>query len=203
MISSFDGFKHHCHTINMWIYSYSKRPTWLHVLMQNISRFCECFFFFFFTNSVLCDQDLIKLIISEFAPPVLQEGEKCKRNEGLHRHAKQRRQGDNECECCKTGLILIRTQPSPAQTCTCTRTRTAGDTERFLDSRLTCCFRPWLKDKSGKPLKESFSCRLEWRQVFGTIQVERKKENIVHPRCHLPQRSPSPPTVPRPHYVCL
>lgn len=106
--------------------------------------------FFFFTCNVICTQGMIKLIISELAPPVLQEGEKCKRNEELQRHAKQRQQGDNECECCKTGLILIRTQPFPVQTCT--RIRAAGATKRFLDFCPTYCFRPWLKDKSGKPL---------------------------------------------------
>lgn len=84
--------------------------------IQNISRFFERMGGSFFTRDVICTQDMIKLIFLELAPLVLQEGEKCISEEELQRHTKERHQGDNKCECCMTGVILIITQPSRVQT---------------------------------------------------------------------------------------
>lgn len=51
--------------------------------------------------------DVSTFIFLELAAQNFQEGEKSIRDEELH--GKQRQQGDNKCDCCTVGMILIRT----------------------------------------------------------------------------------------------
>lgn len=52
-----------------------------------------------------------KLIFLELTPQNFQEGEKSIHDEESQKHGKQRQRGDNKCECCTMGMILIRIPP--------------------------------------------------------------------------------------------